>query len=112
MQAPNNGNKPCGCKVVSKAKTIDVNKALEAPANIAAIPINAQVGRLISVKGKIFCTIIPNNTPNAPPIVNKGARVPPDVPLPKETDHDKNFNKHKPNTRLIASLPDSSFCTK
>ena len=75
MQAPSKGNKPCGCIVDSNAKTIEVSNALDAPANIEAIPINAHVGRLISLPGNIFCTKIPNRIPNAPPIVNKGANV-------------------------------------
>jgi len=76
------GNNACGCAVVSIKKTIEVSIALEAPANIAAIPIIAAVARLIPLPGNICNTSVPSKAPAAPPIVNKGASVPPEVPLP------------------------------
>ena len=35
------GSRPIGCRVVSKAKTIDASSARDAPANIAAMPTSA-----------------------------------------------------------------------
>src|SRR5690606_39773451 len=95
--------------VTSNAKTIDVNRALADPANMLAIPIKAQVGKLISLCGKKYKIDIPNASPVAPPIVNNGAKVPPDVPLPKEIDHEINFNTPKPNIICNGILPVSKL---
>mgnify|MGYP006992419704 CR=1 FL=1 len=51
-QAPSNGNNPFIWPVVSRANTTEVRNALEAPANIAAIPIKAAVGRFIEIHAK------------------------------------------------------------
>src|SRR5690606_11217539 len=91
--------------VTSNAKTIDVNKALADPANILAIPIKAQVGKLISLCGKKYKVTIPNAKPVAPPMVNKGANVPPEVPLPREIDQETNFNTPKPKIICKGTFP-------
>src|SRR6185312_9180810 len=43
----------------------------------------------------------PSTAPNAPPIVNNGASVPPDVPLPREIDQEIYFSK--PSVAITAS---------
>ena len=39
------------------------------------------------------------SAPSAPPIVNSGASVPPDVPLPSAIDHEMNFITHRNDQR-------------
>src|SRR5690606_25046980 len=106
-QAPSNGNKPFICPVVSNANTTEVRNALDAPANIAAIPISAAVGRLISSVGNKYNNNIPSNAPAAPPMVSNGASVPPDVPLPSDTTHEMNFRKQSDNNIAMGSPPPS-----
>ena len=102
----NRGNKALDWEVVSKAKIIEVSKALDAPANIADIPANAARGIVTPEEGKKYRMILPNNAPVAPPMVNKGANVPPDVPLPKAIAHEVNFNRHNERINCIGMLPD------
>ena len=109
MHAQINGNKACGWAVVSIRKTIEVSIALEAPANIAAIPIKAAVAMFIPLSGNICNTIIPSKAPVAPPIVNKGANVPPDVPLLNAITHEVYFRKHKISNILSGKAPVSKL---
>src|SRR3954467_11532150 len=88
------------------AKTMDVSSALDAPANIADIPINAARGIEIPALEKKLLNESPNNPPVAAPIVNNGASVPPDVPLPKAMAHETNFNKQREITTLIGKVPE------
>ena len=74
-----------------RAKVMLVRYALEAPANIADMPINAAMGILMPASGKMYLTNIPIIAPAAPPMVNNGASVPPDVPLPNAMAHERNF---------------------
>ncbi|MNE06812.1 hypothetical protein D3C87_2131950 [compost metagenome] len=62
----------------------------------------------ISDSGKILKINMPKIAPAAPPIVNKGASVPPEVPLPKATDHERNLKKNKLRIRARGKLPDKT----
>ena len=102
------GNKAFDCPVTSNAKIIEVSSALEAPAKIADMATNAASDKVMPESGKKLRTRFPNNIPVAPPMVSKGASVPPEVPLPKAIAHEMNFKKHKPNTTFIGRLPDNT----
>ena len=65
--------------MVSSAKIIEVNNALDAPANIADIPITAAMESVMPEAGNKYRVTLPNNIPVAPPIVNNGAKVPPEI---------------------------------
>src|SRR5437588_11652804 len=91
VQPERSGRSPIGCRVVSKAKTTDASSAREAPANIAAIPTSAQMRGSMPNLGNCTASSSPRKTPQAPPMVNSGANVPPDVPLPREMDQESNF---------------------
>ena len=90
----NNGNRALDCPVVSRANTMEVMKARDDPANMADMPTNAASGRVTPEEGNMVRMALPSNAPMAPPMVSNGASVPPDVPLPKEIDHDTNFSMH------------------
>ena len=107
VQVAKRGNNAFGCPVVSSANTIEVRKALEAPANIADIPTNTESGIVIPTSGNQNIPTLPNNAPIAPPIVSNGANVPPEVPLPNEIAQDKNFSKQRDSITCIGILPDS-----
>ena len=85
MQAASKANNAFDCPVVSSANMIAVSNALDAPANIADIPTKAASGIVISDEGKKLMITLPSSAPVAPPIVNNGAKVPPEVPLPSAT---------------------------
>src|SRR6478735_4457612 len=84
---------------------MEVSSALDAPANIEAIPTSAASVMLTGNAGKNLCTDIASSAPAAPPIVNSGASVPPDVPLPSETDQDIYFRMDKDNKIDKGSSP-------
>ena len=107
--APINGNNALDCIVVSSAKMIEVSKARDAPANIAAIPTNAVKGIEISALGKNCKINKPINEPVAPPIVKSGASVPPEVPLPNAIDQETNFKRQSERITCMPILPDSKF---
>ena len=48
------------------------------------------------------------DAPSPPPIVNSGASVPPDVPLPRYTDHDTNFSTTSASSARPAISPESA----
>jgi hypothetical protein len=50
---------------------------------------------------------MPISAPSAPPMVNNGASVPPDVPLPSAIDHDRNFITHRNASACRVSWPDT-----
>ena len=50
-QAASNGNNAFDCEVVSNAKMIAVNKALDAPANMADMPMSAASGKVMPEEG-------------------------------------------------------------
>src|SRR5690606_38137454 len=81
VQVASKGNNALDCPVVSRAKTIDVRNALEAPANNADIPTSTANGIFIPTSGNQYIPTLPSNAPAAPPMVIKGASVPPEVPL-------------------------------
>src|SRR5579875_3614647 len=96
------GSRARGCKVVSKANTIEAKSAREAPANIAAMPMRAATLMSTPAVGNSRTRAAPIAPPIAPPIVNNGASVPPEVPLASEIDQDKNF--YPGRSRLPAAL--------
>ena len=79
MQPPSSGKRPSGCNVVSNAKTIDANRAREAPAKMAAMPTKPAMRGSIPSAGNNDAPSAPTVAPRPPPIVNSGAKVPPDV---------------------------------
>src|SRR5690606_25911152 len=81
------------CPVVSTAKMMDVNSALEEPANMADIPTKPASGNTTPDSGKKYSKPVPKIAPVAPPMVNNGASVPPEVPLPSAMAQDKNLKK-------------------
>ncbi len=60
---------------------------------------------LIPEFGNQNIPMLPIKAPVAPPIVSKGASVPPEVPLPKEIAQDKNFKTHNESTTCIGIVP-------
>src|SRR6187402_1507426 len=68
--------------------------------------MSAAKGMLIPESGKNFKTAIPITAPAAPPMVNNGAKVPPDVPLPNAIAHDMNLKIHKLSTSVNGHVPD------
>ena len=58
---------------------------------MAAIPTRAAREILTPAEGKTYSTAVPRIAPTAPPMVRSGARVPPDVPLPKAIAQEINF---------------------
>jgi hypothetical protein len=52
---------------------------------------------------------MPRRHPIALPIVNNGASVPPDVPLPREIAQERNFQRHSEISMEMGSSPDSAF---
>ena len=52
---------------------------------------------------------LPSRIPAAPPIVSKGASVPPDVPLPRALDHATNFIVTRNRIALIEALSFRKF---
>lgn len=93
-EVANNGKSALNCPVASKAKTIEVKSAREAPAKSAAIPTKAAKVTVTPEFGKQKIINIPNKDPKAPPMVSNGAKVPPEVPLPNEIAQEVNFNKN------------------
>ena len=92
--------------MVSNPKMIEVRTALEAPANMADIPISAASVSVIPDPGYVLIIIVASNAPVAPPIVSKGASVPPEVPLPKEIAQETNFRIHSEKTICRGKAPD------
>ena len=72
-----------GWRVVSNAKTMDASSAWVAPAKIAAMPTREQTRGSTPSCGAVRFTTPPTQPPKALPMVNMGASVPPDVPLPR-----------------------------
>ena len=79
--------------------------ARDAPANMPAMPTSAAIRKLMPLSGEIQCIACPHTTPNPPPMINSGASVPPDVPLPSEIDHERNFIVHKKAAAPMATSP-------
>src|SRR5690606_18485677 len=96
------------CPVVSKAKTIEVRNARDDPANMADMPTNAANGTVTPVDGNQCSTPMPNNAPAAPPMVSRGAKVPPEVPLPRAIAHERNLKKHRENSICKVIPPEST----
>ena len=46
----------------------------------------------------------PSAAPSPPPMVNSGASVPPEVPLPSEIDQETNFSTHEHDQRAAGEL--------
>src|SRR5687768_10800117 len=88
---PNSGNRPMGWRVVSKAKTAEASMAREAPEKIEAMPTSAAMRASTPRAGASEAHTVPNIDPRAPPMVSSGASVPPEVPLPRAMDQDRNF---------------------
>src|SRR5690606_1488785 len=107
VQVASKGNNALDCPVVSRAKAIDVRNALEAPANNADIPTSTANGIFIPTSGNQYIPTLPSNAPAAPPMVIKGASVPPEVPLLNDIDHDIYFSTHNETTTFIASVPEN-----
>ncbi len=61
----------------------EARSAREAPENIAAMPTSAAMRTSIPRCGAIALAATPIRAPSPPPIVNNGASVPPEVPLPR-----------------------------
>ena len=57
--------------------------------------------------GAIATNPAPASAPSAPPIVNNGASVPPEVPLPSAIDHEMNFITHRNASAPTARCPDT-----
>ena len=70
------------------------------------MPSNAAIGMVIPELGKNIKITAPVIAPAAPPMVNNGASVPPDVPLPRATAHDRNLKKHSRKTKSKGIVPD------
>ena len=102
MHPPSSGKRPSGCRVVSKAKTIEASTARDAPENIAAMPTSAASRGSTPAAGSVATAATPSSPPSPPPIVKRGASVPPDVPLPSDTDHDTIF--HRQSDAIAAVL--------
>src|SRR5690349_25065856 len=83
--------------VASSAKAMLVRYAREAPANMADMPISAAIGRPMCADGKTSTSTEPAIAPQAPPMVNKGASVPPEVPLPSAIAQETNLNSERHN---------------
>jgi hypothetical protein len=99
------GNIAAGRSVVSIAKTIEVSTARDAPVNIAVMPTNPATRGSIFIHGARTRPALPIIAPSAPPIVNNGARVPPDVPLPNEIAQERNLNTHSITSARCVSEP-------
>src|SRR4051794_15110473 len=96
--------------VASKAKIKDVRNAREDPANMAAIPTRAEI-RMSSVRKKTDpLSSAPEMDPMPPPIVNSGASVPPDVPLPSAIDQEISLAKQK-KAKIVPDSEPSRMCS-
>ena len=95
LHPPRSGKSPSGWRVVSNANTTDASSARDAPANMAAIPTSAPMRRSIPARGAAAAAPAARTAPSAPPMVNNGASVPPEVPLPKEMHHETNFRTQR-----------------
>ena len=84
VQPASSGSSPNGWRVISKAKTIAASSACDAPAKIAAMPTSAATLRVdVRRRRDRGRDRTPSSAPRPPPMVNSGASVPPDVPLPR-----------------------------
>ena len=54
--------------------------------------------------------MLPSNTPKAPPIVNNGASVPPEVPLPREITQEIYLRKQRESNIANGKFPFSKSC--
>ena len=73
--------------------TVEARNALDAPANNAAMPTKA--ANFKSIDGIVAIATPATTCPSAPPMVNNGAIVPPEVPLEMATVQERNFITHK-----------------
>ena len=74
------GSRQSNWRVISNANTIEVNKAREAPAKLAAIPIRPAMRKSTPAAGVNACMACPISTPTPPPIVKIGATAQGDGP--------------------------------
>src|SRR5215469_13606946 len=102
-QPAKSGSKLNGCNVVSKANTAEASRAREEPANNAAMPTSAAILTSTPASGTSHWAAAPQAAPSPPPMVNRGASVPPEVPLPSEIDQETNFIAHRNTTALSGS---------
>ena len=89
-------------------KTTEAIHARDAPANRPAMPTIAAIRKSTPPPGNNQRTACPNTTPSPPPMVSSGASVPPDVPLPSEMHHERNFIEHKKAAAPRATSPESN----
>ncbi len=95
-----------GCRVVSKAKTTEASSARDAPAKSAAMPTRAATRMSMPECGRAQAATAPMAEPIPPPIVKRGASVPPEVPVPSEIDQDTSLATQKTTTAVPARSPD------
>src|SRR5215470_23660 len=101
LQPASRGRSPIGCRVVSNANTTDASNACDAPAKMDAMPTSAATCGSTPSDGATATAAAPNSAPTPPPMVNNGASVPPDVPLPRYTDQDTNLS----TIRMTCDIP-------
>src|SRR6218665_432172 len=103
---PNRGSKPMGWRVVSKANTTEASSAREAPAKMAAMPTSAAMRTSTPSPGTSHTANAPSAEPSPPPMVKRGASVPPEVPLPSAMDHEMNFSRQKTSAAVPTRWPE------
>ena len=91
--------------MVSNANTTEVSTAREAPANSAAMPTSAASRGSRCSHGAQRAAARPSSAPSAPPMVNSGASVPPEVPLPSAIYHDRNFSRNSDASAARPTCP-------
>lgn len=88
--------------VSSMVNTTPVSGDRITPPTTAASPAIAQK------PGKTCGSASPSRAPSAPPIMNVGARTPPDVPDPRDRDQISVLTTRMPTIRETAARPVSS----
>ena len=76
---------------------------------MADMPTKADIGMLMPEFGNTRNMMVPIIAPPAPPMVSKGASVPPEVPLPNAIAHDKNLKNQSRTTTAMAMVPDNTL---
>ena len=68
------------------------------------MPTRAATRRSMPASGISQFAAAPSVWPQPAPIINRGASVPPDVPLETEIDHEMSFITHRKKTILIGTV--------
>jgi hypothetical protein len=85
---------------------MEVSKAREAPANMAAMPTKAARLRVMPEPGHKSTSTPPSSAPMAAPMVSSGASVPPEVPLPRARAQEVNLSRHSERMSCMGRRPE------